>query len=444
MSVTAVVWLVMFIVLAVKAFSRSSWGMCIYFMTFFAIPRGWWWGKDMLTTITGRWSLMAALIFLAAVSMNPGLQMPKKDGASRRVFLILLFYAINATFVHFAFAGGSSKSYTGLELLWKFLLLSYLINLCIQNYEDLKLFVIAIITGAAYVAYEIIINDRGGFEKGRLEGIFIPGASESNYLAGLMSMCIPLAAYFLFFGKWKGRLFALIAVPMIFDVVLRCNSRGAFLALPAGGARLYLASTGRMRKFATYGIILACLAIAYQAKDPEIHERFWSIFVPAEERDDSALSRIEFYKAGWEMIKTYPMGSGAEAAFKSRRGSRFIGGRYRAVHNGYIDIAASWGIQGFALYMAAIFFAWRSMHLAIKFNNQRGRTDVAFLGVCIEAALVVELAACVFISGLDGEWFYWLIAGMLAYGRVCGPDAIEATSPMQRQVVPRELVAAGQ
>ncbi|MDH3719834.1 MAG: hypothetical protein OES79_17065, partial [Planctomycetota bacterium] len=263
----------MFIVFAARSFNRSAWGMCIYFMTFFAIPVGWWWGQGILTSITGRWSLLSAVIFAAAVGMNSGFQLNRLDAASQRVFRLLFLYAINATLVHFAFASNPTKSYNGLTLLWKFLILAFLLNLAIQKFDDLKLFLLAIVGGAAYVAYEIIINDRGGFEKGRLEGIFIPGAGESNYLAGLMSMCIPLAAYFLFFGKWKGRLFALIAVPLIFDVVLRCNSRGAFLALPAGGARLYLASTGRSRKFANYGIILACLAIAYQAKDPEIHER---------------------------------------------------------------------------------------------------------------------------------------------------------------------------
>ncbi len=144
------------------------------------------------------------------------------------------------------------------------------------------------------------------------------------------------------------------------------------------------------------------------------------------------------------MVQAYPLGSGAEAAFKSSRGSRFIGGAWRAVHNGFIDIPASWGVQGFALYMTAMFFAWLSMRKAIKYNNRSGNSEIAFMGICIEASLVVQLVACFFISSLDGEWFFWLISAMLAYGRICGPPAELGVGTLQQQpqFAQRELVTA--
>ena len=429
---------------------RPIWGLCLYLMTFYMLPIGWWWGKGTLVGITDRWNLVAALIFAVAVNAKSNIHNYRFDPTAKRVFTILLYYSINATLVHYTMASNAVRSANGLELIWKHLGLALLIYFSIWARSDFKKIFYALILLSFYIGYEVVINERGNFSSARLEGIFIPGAAEANYLAGLLCLALPLAGAFVLIGRKREKIVAVIASPFIFDVILRCNSRGAYLALMASGVLLVRASKGRMRRLAVVGGLLVALSVSFQAKDEEIWERFYSIFPAAtgEEVDQASQSRLDFWEAGRKMIFDYPLGSGAEAAFKSPRGSPYISkfgqGRYRAVHNGYIDIAAGWGVQGFALYITAIFLSWWSLRKAISFNYRKGKIGIAFVGISIEASLVTQLTACFFISSLDGEWFYWLMAIMLGYGKLYGPTDAEyyQMKSLRHRVSSEEMDAA--
>lgn len=54
---------------------------------------------------------------------------------------------------------------------------------------------------------------------------------------------------------------------------------------------------------------------------------------------------------------------------------------------------------------------------AAKNENVRG----AFLGACLEAALITQLVSSYFISSLDAEWFFWRFALGVSYQRLFGP-----------------------
>ena len=243
----------------------------------------------------------------------------------------------------------------------------------------------------------------------------------------------------LFVGSRRVKLASFLSLPFVFDVILRCTSRAAFLALLAGGFRLYWASSGRMRRFANVAVVLALLAVWLQAKDPKIFDRFATTFVSEEERDASAQSRVDYTLAGLKMVSEHPLGSGGEAAFKSDLGSTYIRHlgieKYRAVHNGYVDIAAGWGVQGFLIYITAIFMAWRYMRQAVRYRSKIGQTKVAFVGVVIESALITQLVVCAFNSTLDGEWFLWLVGIMLGYGRLHAPpsEVSPSVEPIEEQ-----------
>ena len=425
--ITSIVWALCFVCFALLAFNRPIFGVVVYLQTFYLAPTGWWWGKQfMLVSITGRWNFIATMILLVAVTLDAKRHHFKLDKTAKTVFALLAIYAINGVIVHYTSASNPHKSYAGLELLWKHIGLCLLLYFAIQKPSDIKILFYTILLCSFYIGYEVVINERGGVEHGRLEGIFIPGAAESNYLAGLLCLTIPIGASLIFIGQKKDRVLAFCTLPFIFDVILRCTSRGAFLALLAGGIDLFVAARGPMRRYAIWGTLLTVMAVSIQAKDSDIGERFWSIFVPVEDLDKSATSRIDFTKAGWKMAMDYPFGSGAEAAFKSKRGAEYIrhlgyNGRQRAVHNGYIDILCGWGFQGFILYGLAIFFAWRALRKTVTYNLKLKRIYIAFLGVTIESALITQFVASAFISSLDGEWFFWLMAIMMAYARIYGP-----------------------
>jgi len=431
MPLKAVAWLALFLFFMWMTFRRSSWGAALYMMTYYASPTGWWWGKGFLSSITSRWSLVAALIFAAGVLLDTRPRPSSAPDHARPVFLLLLIYVLNATLVHLLFADNPELSRTGLETLWKQLVLSYLLVAAIRTDSDLKVLMWAVLLGGAYVGYEVIFGGAGSREGGRLAGVAALGeAGGGNALAGLLAFSLPLGGYFFFFGRKLSKLPVIFSLVFVFEVVLRCVSRGCFLGMIAGGAWLLLRSRGRQRIYPITGIALALLAavVLWGENLPQkILGRFETTFAPAEERDDSALSRIEFWRRGLAMVRDHPLGSGFAAAFRSDLGLSYITGlgetRYRSVHNGYIDIAAGWGVQGLALYLGAILLAFWALWRSTSRAYAAASTEAGFLGICLEAALVIQLVATMFGSTLDGESFFWWIAMALAFARILPESA---------------------
>ncbi|MCG8653930.1 MAG: O-antigen ligase family protein [Pirellulales bacterium] len=188
------------------------------------------------------------------------------------------------------------------------------------------------------------------------------------------------------------------------------------------------------------GVLLGCLATFFMVGNEKIFERFMTTFASAEERDQSAESRLTYWEAALTMIVDYPAGSGAEAAFKSNRGVRYLNRLtsvedFRAVHNGHLDIAAAWGLQGYSLFLLTIALMWRRLSQRRKQATSRNDERAAFLGVSLEAAMVTQFIACFFISSLDGEWFFWWFALVVCYDRFFSADlAVVEQRPHQDQL----------
>jgi len=436
MSLTLAVWCALFVVLCALTFVRSSWGIALYMLTYYVNPLFWWWGKSFMPTM--QWNLTAALVLAAGVFLDMRRRRVDESGTSSLLLQLLFLYGINALVVHLVFANDPEQSYDALVLLWKQIGLLLLMLYAVKDRYDFKVMVYSIIMGALYIGYEVVVNDRGNFSEGRLEGLGIANIGDSNYLAGLLAMSLPLAGWLLLCGRWWEKLFALVSLPLILDTILRCNSRGAFLALIVAGVWLVLRTKGRYRRYAFAAIVLGSLSALMLAKDPDIANRFLSIFVSSEERDISAQSRFDLWGQAAKMIADYPMGSGGEAAFKSPRGVAYLRdiGRYNrfAVHNGYLDIASGWGVQALMLYLFVLFLTWRNLQRCASTLYLRDRPRVAFLGTCMEAMLVNQLVVCMFISSLDSESFFWWIAMAAMFPVVFGQaetdeEAIEAHEP---------------
>ncbi|MCO6457052.1 MAG: O-antigen ligase family protein [Pirellulaceae bacterium] len=427
MSITALAWVACYLTLTLLALQRPVWGVGLYLLTFYLSPAFWWWGGP-LVQLTNRINLLTALIFAAVTFLHWG---RLKDGsqARRTLLLLLLLYVVNATLVHYLFAANPAKSLDSMSMIWKQVGLAFLLSIVVQNRQDLNIFISAILVGTLYIGYEVVVNDRGTLEQGRLVGIGTPGANETNYLAGLLTFAVPLAGCWLLTGqRWQQALALVCLVPNV-EVILRCKSRGAFLALLIAASWLFVVSTGKARRYAFAGLVLALLAVVFMAKDQSILERFTTTFAAEEERDSSAQSRIDYWVSAVRMIGDYPLGSGGEAAFKSNQGMRYIthlrNDEFRAVHQGYLDICASWGIQGLSLYLLTILLCWLRVGRIRRQAARLGRPRDVFLGACLESVLLTQMVVSIFISSLDGEWFFWWFALAVSYERVCQAELNE-------------------
>ena len=143
-------------------------------------------------------------------------------------------------------------------------------------------------------------------------------------------------------------------------------------------------------------------------------------FTDAEERDSSAASRLDYWQAGLRMLADYPLGAGGDG-FHDVHGPKYIAqvsGVYfdsRSVHNGFINTACDWGIQGLLLSLAflggALALLWRTMRAC----NTRGDERGALLACGLFAGVVGFLVTSLFGDYLDNEWGYWVAACAVAH-----------------------------
>ncbi|QDT06287.1 O-Antigen ligase [Rubripirellula lacrimiformis] len=421
MNSTALLWLMVFLGLSLASLRRPIYAGLGHLMVFYASPVFWWFGGGLLTSLTMRWSLVAALILVVANFMTWA-DRPQFATSDRKFFWTLLAISVNAFFVNSFLANYPPESAQVFDILWKGCLATGLLYLTIRSQQDLELLLFGMVAGCGFVGYQVVLAGQGAMEGGRLEGIQFPGAQGSNGTAAVLSMGLVLAGYFVI--AMRDRRFgiaSLVFAPLILESILRCNSRGAYLGLITAGVTIVFMSRGKTRKRAITLCVLGMVAMLLLANDQNIWSRFGSIFADAEERDNSAAERLDYWEAGIKMIADYPLGSGGEATFTSPRGLEYIAHfnpNFRSVHNGPLDIAGGWGIQGLALLMSILAFACFSAWHTSKRYLVSGNETHAFLGSVLISVMVGQLVTCMFTSVLDGEWFLWLAACCLAYTRL--------------------------
>ena len=302
-------------------------------------------------------------------------------------------------------------------------LLFYLIWYVIRDRKDFRTAIMSIAVGAFYIGWEVTINERGDFNGSRLEGVGAPGADAANSLANLMLTCLPLVSSLLVDGKMRHKVVAIMAAPLVLNVLILCNSRGAFLGLIGMALAFLFIARGQTRKKAIQSLALGSVALYLLLGNPKILDRFTTTFVGSEQRDSSAASRIVFWKAGLRQLNAYPLGAGG-GSFKFNLGRAFrievgdVNADNRALHNGYLTEATDWGIQGLILKLTMFFMTLIAAYRTEERCRREGRTTEAITGLCIMTAGFGLLIHAFFGSFLQPEWVYWVMALMLRYSEL--------------------------
>ena len=423
MSVTLAAWLVTCAVLGLRAFTHSAtYGLALYLFTFFVNPAFWWWGVDTIGAY--RWNLAAAIIFAISVLVEGGQSSSKPVQVPKWPQLLAVVFFVNVNLVHFLLAPNQAVSFDRYFLVVKFFALFVVLAVCVHDAKALRIAFWSLILSAGYIGYEVTINERGQFFDGRLQGIGAAGVQEPNELAALLGTILPFAAGIFFTGTRLEKIAIAIVGPMILNVVLLCNSRGAFVALIAGAVVFLVLVRGPARKKVMKGFALGVFALYLLLGDPEIVGRFMTIFASAEERDDSAAYRLVIWSAAFTVLSDHPFGSGGDGF--NRVYSRQYLATGRSVHNGFLSEAVEWGVQGLIL---KLLFLGAGVAVVLRTFRQRGVQDVesTVIGACLITSMAVLVVAALFADFLDNEWGYWFVGLMLGYARAYPPPAEPGT-----------------
>lgn len=418
MSNSLLAWLIVLAAFTGLSIRHPVCGLLAYMQTFFFAPSYWWWGKPLAEY---RWALITGFVALIAGLLYTLRQHDAKPyRAHRSVYianLLMVTLWLNATLVHLSLAPVSEISAPAYWELSRFVVLVFVFQMCVRTPQNLESVLLFILIGLAYIGYEVTINDRGAMIRGRLEGVGVPGGAQANELGSLIVTFLPIVAIFFINGRWWQQAVAVICSPFILNLLLLCNSRGAFLGAIVMATAFFLFCPKRHRRKGTVTLLCGLLALYLLLGDQRIVDRFLTVFRSGEQRDESAKGRLRYWQAGVRMIADHPFGRGGDA-FSKMYGPQYIAEGFdewfdsRSVHQGFINEACDWGIQGLALRVCALVIALHFLWKRLRYSswNTPGHIDPAIIAASLFAGTLGFLTTCCFGSVLDNEWGYWVIA----------------------------------
>ena len=399
MSLTAFVWALLYGAALFGAFANPILGLFGYLLEYFQRPDLYWWGNDLPDL---RWNFTIGAAAAVAYLLRRSSLEPFRR-TTMVPLVLLLAQAVNTSIVTI-WAISPELSIRWSTAYWKLVITFALFSGIVRNVRGLELVLLFQMIGAAYWGWDALDARRTGT---RMEGIGSGDTNNSNLLASHLLTIIPLA---IIFSLMKGprwlRGIAIASTPLIVNLLILCNSRGATVGFGvAGAASIFLVRSG-LRKRVLIGAAVGGLALLFLA-DPQFVRRQQTIGDPT---DQSATSRLEIWAGAARMVADYPFGVGG-------RGFHILSPRYvpyleeegddgRSAHNMYIQIAADWGIQGLALFLAFIGYVFTMLH---RVRRERTVADRPyFISLGLELGLVATLTAAFFSVRFYGESLYWL------------------------------------
>ncbi|MEM7587730.1 MAG: O-antigen ligase family protein [Acidobacteriota bacterium] len=480
MTVIAWLWLAGFLTIAGLALRRPAWAASLYFLTYFALPKFWWWGRDSELLGAWRWNLIAGVILALAIAIDlarrgawrialtPGraFETLAPRGPARWILILFAAMAANAILVHLLLAPEPEIGRPALIYLIKHTGLAVLIWAALRHPGDQQRFVDSLLAGACYLGVAVVVFGEGEMINGRLEHVGPANAREANDLAALLLAILPLAWGALFHGRWPRRVFALGTLILTLRMLYLCNSRGTYVSAALAILALVAIMPRDLRKswiaFATLCVLaLGGVAvsnavwprIAIPLADPQLADR--SELDPSGSRGDPATrrtqlpeerepaghtgsstlerlgaipgeladktsasgKRLRFWQAGLAMLRDYPLGSGGHSFLEVR------GAPYLAQVGVYVPRSVHNGYLDEALDWGLQALILRlALCAAIglmlwRIAHSPSRATRERLDASAFGAILLGLmASSWFGDRLHLEWFYWLAGWTLAAG----------------------------
>jgi O-antigen ligase len=280
----------------------------------------------------------------------------------------------------------------------------------------------------------------------RLDGVGGPGIDDSNTLSMHLDTGVAAAAMLALHLKDWRRYFCIAASAFAMNAIVLTGSRGAFLALVAGGLMLlYLRPVAYKKVFYVFAVLGILLFV--RVASTEFWNRMQTVEVAAsgdESMDGSAASRYAMAAAQLDMARLHPFGAG-------HRGSEVMSPRYlpqeylttggtRSSHNVFLTILVEQGIPGAIIFISIVVWTGSTLRklkreTAVP-NPTPEQVTRAVQAAAIGGGLMVVLIAGIFADFSKCEVQVWLMALLAS---MLQPASIQTAVPVVPVAVPNPL-----
>ena len=405
MPITALGFLAVFSIGCLVALKRPYVGLLLYFFVYYMHPPGKYWGSFLPEM---RWTLIVALITLVSTFMHEkNLKNWLKPKETKWLLALFAYVCLQMTWVNYP-----SLHQEYLVLLFKLLILYFLIVTLVNTEKRLIGVVIANAVGAAYIG----LNALQTHQRGRFEAAGLPGIEDGNLLA-IHLIPIILMTSVIILTNIKKKYLIFIPLALIANLFFMTGSRGGLVGLFVAGLFFVWYSPkekkGQVIKWAGAAVILGSMLLG-----PLILERLNKVISAdqTEEIDKSAYSRFVIIEAQWEMFKDSPiLGFGHRGTLiqspyyvpEEYMTQTKVGGR-RASHNITMAFLVDHGVIGSFIFLVLIVTSIFRIKKA-KTNFSSKPTVTLFLLACCSGLLGV-IASSQFSNSKVLEISIWLIA----------------------------------
>jgi O-antigen ligase len=416
MSLTTMLVLILFAVGCLGAFYAPIVGVVAYLLHYHISPEQQWWG----TGLRGSWLRMSLFLALftgaSAWVHRDSLRMgrPFLRGLEKMLLVFLGVVWLSKLLGVLAGAGGGESGIDPPEIkMIKVAIFALILTHVATTARRVRWVLWAFVIGALYLGYSAYTAPAWRFASGgRLELLGGGDFHDANALAGHMAMLLPLIGVLLLRTNWVARVVCLAAGALAVNTVVLTRSRGAFVAMAGGMAAAVFLAPKRGRKLVAVCVVLACIG-SVRLMDPAFWSRASTITASEGERDTSAQSRLDLWKASIRIFAGHPLGIGV-GRFPSQIGMYLPNYPGKDAHNTFVLCYCELGIQGIVVFLAILALSAgalrRSRKVLADRTDPQGQ-DLLWFNFGMSVSLVILLLRFMTMSRLysEGTWLVLLL-----------------------------------
>lgn len=303
----------------------------------------------------------------------------------------------------------------------------------IRSFDDLRrLAGIQVLGASLYTLFALHMSR--DYTAGRMSDLLY---YDANDFAMLIVATVPLSVFFLTMGRTAlVRIAALFALVLSVFGMVKSGSRASFIAF--GSIALFLLlgyrSVPSTRRIVS---VIVAVGVVLAAGREDFWNRMRTLLQPSMDynwvgREEDG--RMEIWKRGVSYMLARPaLGVGVGVfdvadgllAPQARRQQYGLGWRWAAAHNSFVQIGAEAGILGLVLFLAVLWFAFRTT-TGVAFGTRAPPPTPAqrALGQALTAVLIAYCINGFFLSQAYGVLLYSTLAFVVGLHWTCPPPAV--------------------
>lgn len=389
----------------------AHWAFYLYEVVYFVNPDNRWWSFYIPSLPYSRISVIILLLVFfykyKEYQNNKFTQIPQ----FKWFVLLLLTYAS----VYF-YALAQVRHEAALILLVKFFITLAVAYKVLDSKDKLEWALYAYIFGCAYIGYEALSVGRDGF--GRVEGIGLIDAPDSNGASAAIAPVIPFLIYYFWLGSKKVKIAMTIAGALIVNGIILINSRGAFLGAAVGGLyfmwEMYVSEIKikYQKLLVVLFLILGVLAL-FVVIDASFIDRMLTL-TEVKDEAKSGSHRYHMWLATFDVMRDYPMGVGAFGynVLSPQYVDAYLfqaGQTTKSVHSIWFQALYEVGWHGFFFFMMIVFTTLRMAYKTKVMCKKRNDLQQYYLAHALLCSYLGVLVASTFIDQFRVQMVYWLV-----------------------------------